>query len=207
MQDNGCEVRFQLDSGADVNTICQKLVKKFQVKSSSQKLILWNKSKVRIDVIVVLNDFSCLLGLKTVQEIGLFTINKENFIQWSDQWYKSVRKSGRKLWNLPATQNRNQKETLRQHEEGETPWSKIGVDLFEMKGRNYLVTVDYYSNFLEVDYLLTTTTKQVITKLKGHFVRYGIPLQMVTDSGPQFLSREFRNFTTEWAIQHVTSSP
>ena len=30
---------------------------------------------------------------------------------------------------------------------------------------------------------------------------------MVTDSGPQFLSREFRNFTTEWAIQHATSSP
>ena len=76
-----------------------------------------------------------------------------------------------------------------------------------MKGRNYLVTVDYYSNFLEVDYLFTTTTKQVITKLKGHFARYGIPLQMVTDSGPQFLSREFRNFMTEWAIQHVKSSP
>ena len=30
---------------------------------------------------------------------------------------------------------------------------------------------------------------------------------MVTDSGPQFLSREFRNFTTEWAIQHVMSPP
>ena len=35
MQVNGCEVRFQLDSGADVNTICQKFVKKSQVKSTS----------------------------------------------------------------------------------------------------------------------------------------------------------------------------
>ena len=82
----------------------------------------------------------------------------------------------------------NQKETLIQHKEGVNPWSKIGIDLFEIKDRNYLVTVDYYSNFLEVDYLSTTVTKQVITKLKGHFARYGIPLQMVTDSGPQFLS-------------------
>ena len=96
---------------------------------------------------------------------------------------------------------RNQKETLRQHEEGETPWSKTGVDLFEIKGRNYLVTVDYYSNFLEVDYLSTTTTKQVITKLKGHFARYGIPLQMVTDSGPQFLSQEFRITATVYRNQ------
>ena len=41
-----CEVRFQLDSGADVNTICQKFVKKSQVKPTSQKLIMWNKSKL-----------------------------------------------------------------------------------------------------------------------------------------------------------------
>ena len=51
-------------------------------------------------------------------------------------------------------------------------------------------------------------TKQVITKLKGHFARYGIPLQMVTDSGPQFLSWEFRKFMMEWVVQHEkTSSP
>ena len=46
--------------------------------------------------------------------------------------------------------------------------AKIGVDLFEITGRNYLVTVDYYSNCLKVDYLSTTMTKPVITKLKGH---------------------------------------
>ena len=32
------------------------------------------------DFIVIPNYFSCLLGLSTVQEMGLFTINKENFI-------------------------------------------------------------------------------------------------------------------------------
>ena len=118
-----------------------------------------------------------------------------------------IRQVAEKCETCQLHKPRNQKETLRQHEEGETPWSKIGVDLFGIKGRNYLVTVDYNSNFMEVVYLSTTTTKQVITKLKGHFARYGIPVQMVTDSGPQFLSREFRNFTTEWAIQHATSSP
>ena len=32
-------------------------------------------------------------------------------------------------------------------------------------------------------------------------------MQMVTDSGSQFLSREFKNFTRNWGIGHVTSSP
>ncbi|PFX28550.1 Uncharacterized protein K02A2.6 [Stylophora pistillata] len=102
---------------------------------------------------------------------------------------------------------RKKKETFKQHEEGETAWSKIGVNLFKIKEINYLVTVDCYLNFIEVDYLPTTTTEQVITKPKEHFARYGTLIQMVTDSGSQFLSREFKNFTRNWGIGHVISSP
>ena len=38
MQVNGCDVRFQVDSAADVNTICQKYVRKTQVKPTSMRL-------------------------------------------------------------------------------------------------------------------------------------------------------------------------
>ena len=102
---------------------------------------------------------------------------------------------------------RNQKETLKQHDEYQSPWAKIGIDLFEIHGRNYLVTVDYYSNFIEVDHMTSTTSKQCITKLKAHFARYGIPLQIVSDSGSQFVSQEFKQFTHDWGINHITSSP
>ncbi|XP_064624557.1 uncharacterized protein K02A2.6-like [Lineus longissimus] len=102
---------------------------------------------------------------------------------------------------------RNQKETLRQHEEGNAPWIKIGTDLFEIRGRQYLVTIDYFSNFIEVDQMTTTTSARVIGVMKKQFARFGIPKCIVSDPGPQFTSREFKKFAKDWGIKHVMSSP
>ena len=38
--------RFQVDTGAEVNTICQWYVRKEQVTSTNKNLIMWNKSNV-----------------------------------------------------------------------------------------------------------------------------------------------------------------
>ena len=65
----------------------------------------------------------------------------------------------------------------------EHPWEKIGIDLFQIGSDNYLVTSDYYSNYFEIDKLTTTSSEAVITKLKTHFARYGIPEIVVSDGG------------------------
>ena len=52
----------------------------------------------------------------------------------------------------------NPNEPLRQHNEGRYPWEKCGVDLFELNGKTYLIVVDYFSNFFEIDVLTTTTS-------------------------------------------------
>ena len=99
------------------------------------------------------------------------------------------------------------KETLMSHELVHRPWEKIGVDLMTLEGRDYLITVDYFSNFWEVDRLYSTDSKAVITKLKAHFARYGIPNIVFTDNGPQFSSFRFTEFATAYDFDHITSSP
>ena len=46
-----------------------------------------------------------------------------------------------------------QKETLMSHPIPSRPWELVSVDLFELDKRHYLITVDFYSNFWEVDSL------------------------------------------------------
>ena len=60
------------------------------------------------------------------------------------------------------------KEPMICHEIPTRPWEKIAVDLFQLNGRDYMVTVDYYSSFFEVDSLTTKTAVEVIRKLKAH---------------------------------------
>ena len=85
-----------------------------------------------------------------------------------------------------------QKEKLHPHEVPHKPWSKVAVDLFEFSNRHYLVTVDYYSNFWEVDRMESSTmSKAVISKLKQYFPRHGIPDKVVSGNGPQFNSDKF----------------
>ena len=99
------------------------------------------------------------------------------------------------------------KEPLMSHEIPSRPWQKVGADLFTVHNKNYLVTVDYFSNFWEIDRLYDTESKTVIQKMKAHFARHGIPQQLVTDNGPQFTSSSFRHFSIKYDMEHTTSSP
>ena len=87
------------------------------------------------------------------------------------------------------------------------PWQRLGSDLLELNGRNYLVIVDYFSNFIEVEEMNHTTSKSLIKVFKQNFARHGIPFSLVTDNGPQYVSYEFESFLTSYNVTHITSSP
>ncbi|XP_035986144.1 uncharacterized protein K02A2.6-like [Fundulus heteroclitus] len=87
------------------------------------------------------------------------------------------------------------------------PWQRIGVDLFVLEGKTYLVAVEYFSRDIEIASLTTASSTQVINKLKHMFVRWGIPLKLVSDNGTQFTSAEFQEFKQRYGFTHTTSSP
>ena len=75
------------------------------------------------------------------------------------------------------------------------------------KWQDYLIVVDYFSNFWEIDHLPNTTASTVIKKLKCHFARQGIPDIVISDNGPQFACEKFSNFAKEWGFEHRPGSP
>ena len=81
------------------------------------------------------------------------------------------------------------------------PWQKAATDLFEMRGNTYLLVVDYFSRFPEVQQLRSTTSRSVISALKG---RHGVPETLMSDNG---VSAEFTEFARAYGFCHTTSSP
>ena len=92
------------------------------------------------------------------------------------------------------------------HEVLKQPWGKVGVDLWSCKGMDYLVVVDYLTDFFEVGELSSTLSSVVIQALKQQFARHGVPLVVHSDGRPQFRSEEFRAFSKSWGFSHTVSS-
>ena len=99
-------------------------------------------------------------------------------------------------------QRNNLREPLLPH-----PHGKKLADLCELNGKHYLIMVDYYSNFVEVNQLSTTMSAQIIEHCKSQFTRHGIPDVLISDNGPQFTSEEFYRFSIQYQFKHHTSSP
>ena len=62
----------------------------------------------------------------------------------------------------------NPREPMISSEFPDRPYQNIGTDLFHFDGKNYLLTIDYFSRFFEVDYIPDTRAATVIQKLTVH---------------------------------------
>ena len=88
-------------------------------------------------------------------------------------------------------------------------WERVGMDLLgPYPGGEYLfVVIDYYSRYPEVEIIKSTTSTTIIQRLMRIFASHGLPLEVTTDNGPQFVSEEFKKFLYDNGIKHKRTTP
>ena len=71
----------------------------------------------------------------------------------------------------------------------------------------FLVVVDASSKWPEVITMHSTTASKTIEVLRAVFARNGLPEQLVSDNGQQFIAEEFQLFLKMNGVKHITSAP
>ena len=105
-------------------------------------------------------------------------------------------------------QDKQQAEPMMSYPIPTRPWTLVSQDLFSYNGDEFLITVDHYSDYWEMDKITGDTRAEVIVeKTKKHFATHGIPEEIITDNGPQFIAQEYANFAEQWNFKHITTSP
>ena len=91
-----------------------------------------------------------------------------------------------------------------------TPFEEVFTDFFDCGGRHYLVIGDRLSGWCEV-FRSTHGSPQVgaeglITCLWNYFSRFGVPIELSSDGGPEFVANATEIFLQHWGVSHRLSS-
>ena len=71
-----------------------------------------------------------------------------------------------------------------------------------------LVLTDYFTKWIEAEAYAQVTYKEVCGFVwKNIICRHGLPYEIVTDTGSQFMSGNFKEFCSKWNIQLSPSTP
>ena len=104
-------------------------------------------------------------------------------------------------------ERKNHSEPMIETKLPERPWQKVATDLFYLKGKPFVLVVDYFSRYFEIAPLRNETSEDVVEHMKSIFARHGIPETVISDNGPQYSASSFSKFSEEWGFTHLTSSP
>ena len=80
-----------------------------------------------------------------------------------------------------------------EHDISTFPWTKLGADLFELKGKSHLVLVDYTTNFFDVSLFPNKRYATVVTHPKRIFSMFVIPKKVISDNGPEYIGKDYKH--------------
>lgn len=87
------------------------------------------------------------------------------------------------------------------------PWERIHIDHASWGKHTLLVAIDTFSKWPEVHLVSSTSAQQTIDKLRIMFATHGLPITIVSDNGPPFMSAEFKQFMDANGVNHRRVPP
>lgn len=91
-----------------------------------------------------------------------------------------------------------------------TPFEQTYADYFECVGQHYLVVGDRLSGWTDVFRSPKGSpqagSEGLICCLRNYFARFGVPEEMSSDGGPEFISNATEDFLLRWGVRHRLSS-
>ena len=83
------------------------------------------------------------------------------------------------------------------------------MDFCEYKGKMILVMIDSFSKKIWTQLMMNdTTTVKTLAILFGWFCQEtGFPTTLVSDNGPQFCAKEFKEKMSKWGVTHLLTPP
>ena len=91
-----------------------------------------------------------------------------------------------------------------------SPFEAVCSDFFDLAGNHYLITVDRMTGWVDVRRAKPQTgesgTPGLMDMCREMFRCFGVPLELASDGGPEYSSREFNDFLQRWGVRHRVSS-
>jgi len=81
------------------------------------------------------------------------------------------------------------------------PFERVHIDFYQFQSVNFLLYVDAYSKWFYVVPMLRSTAEAVISVLLSIFAFWGLPKKLVSDNGPPFSSKAYKQFCTNYDIE------
>ena len=111
-----------------------------------------------------------------------------------------------KTWQV--NQNMPASAPIHHWERTTRPWVRIHIDFAgPYLGKMFLVLTDTYSKWMDIYSMSDIKAVTLIDALRISFANHGLPYVIVSDNGPSFTSKEFKNFIHKNGIKHITIVP
>ena len=128
---------------------------------------------------------------------------------WLPEMNKIIESSVGQCYECQLTVQQHRKEPLKMTPIPDRPWEVVSVDFGGPypDGHYNLVVIDKRTRYPEVEMVHSTATSLTKEKLKKIFATYGTPIQLESDNGPPFNSKEFAEFASQEGFKHHRVTP